>query len=313
MKPAILRIGGVVLLLLAAALHTGRAAEDSSKLILFKIESKEGKPGYLFGTLHLPRPEVVSRLDHLGPAFDDADTVFTEIDMNPESLAEMTSVMFLPGNETLGDHLPPALMTRLQSELQAISPALGLQQFSRMKPWALHMMLAIIEDQLEYPNRLPLDLVLYNRARDQGKSVGGLETIDEQVAIFGDLTSEEQVELLEGMLDLMAKYREEGKSMLDEMAEVYLAGDLDAISEIFSTTMPSDDNALNQKITERLLTRRNELMAERIEEQMTANPDQQFLFAVGAGHLFGDEGVPALLEKAGLTVTPFQPEPEPTP
>jgi len=308
MKHPIHKLGGA-LLLLFAAFQAVWAEQETPRLILFKIESAEGAPSYLFGTLHLPRPEVVERLDYLGPAFDDAGTVLTEIDMNPTNLAAMSQAMLLPEGETLQDHLPDAMEERLQTELQSISPILNLQHFNRLTPWALQMTLSFIEDQIDYPNRLPLDLVLHNRARDAGKEVGGLETVEEQIDLFADLSDEEQLTLLDSTLDQLARYREEDKSLLDEMTEIYLAGDAEKIGALLESTMPDEHTELSEKMVERLITRRNEIMAERIATKIQKKPDHPFLFAVGAGHLFGEDGIPALLEKAGFTVTDVEPEP----
>ena len=52
----------------------------------------------------------------------------------------------------------------------------------------------------------------------------------------------------------------------------------------------------------RMLTRRNAVMAERIEAVLAA-PGFHFV-AIGAAHLLGTDGVPALLQARGWTVTP---------
>ena len=41
-----------------------------------------------------------------------------------------------------------------------------------------------------------LDAVVYDRAKNAGKEVGGLETVQEQVGVFNSLTEEEQAKYL---------------------------------------------------------------------------------------------------------------------
>lgn len=59
---------------------------------------------------------------------------------------------------------------------------------------------------------------------------------------------------------------------------------------------------LMDRMRERVFTARNAVMAERIDAAL-AQPGFHFV-AVGAGHLLGADGVPALLQARGWTVTP---------
>ena len=59
---------------------------------------------------------------------------------------------------------------------------------------------------------------------------------------------------------------------------------------------------LEAKLMKRLFTDRNERMAERIAKKLKAEPGKSFFFAVGAGHLPGDDGIVERLRKAGYKV-----------
>jgi uncharacterized protein YbaP (TraB family) len=61
----------------------------------------------------------------------------------------------------------------------------------------------------------------------------------------------------------------------------------------------SDDSALQEKVMNQMLTRRNHRMVERMEPFF--NQGRVFV-AVGALHLVGDEGLISLLRQRGYTV-----------
>ena len=62
-------------------------------------------------------------------------------------------------------------------------------------------------------------------------------------------------------------------------------------------------NEFNRRLAESLFIRRNVVMADRIERIMRTEPDRTHFFAVGAGHLPGDQGMLRLLAARGLTLT----------
>lgn len=75
---------------------------------------------------------------------------------------------------------------------------------------------------------------------------------------------------------------------------------MDAASKSFCTG--PEDASLLARERARVYTIRNAVMAERIHATLTAQPGFHFV-AVGAAHLLGTDGVPALLQARGWTVT----------
>jgi uncharacterized protein YbaP (TraB family) len=151
-----------------------------------------------------------------------------------------------------------------------------------------------------------LDQTIERLARERGARLVALETIDEQVEVFAGMAEADMVRLLERMIAVGAR---EGElhAYLDDyfkaVTELYLAGDIGGILEAWRTQLPGDDEALVARLIERLITRRNRTMVER----MTALLDEGRAFvAVGAAHLPGEGGVINLLSEAGYTVSPVR-------
>ena len=108
--------------------------------------------------------------------------------------------------------------------------------------------------------------------------------------------------MLRSTLEDMQKARREKRSPIEELRETYLKGELAGIEEKIGELMKGLDPALLKRVLAALITKRNHVMAERMAAKMKDAGGKSFFFAVGAGHLPGDEGVLKLLEKAGLKV-----------
>jgi uncharacterized protein YbaP (TraB family) len=148
----------------------------------------------------------------------------------------------------------------------------------------------------------PLDIQLYTRATEQGKTTGGLETVDEQLAYFDALTEDEQVRMLRGALDELEAARAAGGSLTGPLVEAYLSGDTRALEREMTRNM-EQDRELKTKFLATVLTGRNVILADRIAATRAANPGKRCFFAVGALHLAGADGIPARLESKGLRTT----------
>lgn len=270
---------------------------------LWKIEGP-GKPSWLFGTIHLQRPDVATPPAAVRAALDEADAVYTEIPLDAATMLALAPQMLLPAGQSLDAILGPALTAAYEKELRRISPALTLAPLAHLKPWAAAATLLELEDQLKYPGVPALDMALFRRAEHAGKETGGLETPAEQLAIFDDLSPGEQAAMVRDTIAQIRAIREGGRSPSDLLAGLYLAGDLDAlVAELNKLDFVGEDPELAAKLLDRLLVRRNATMVRRIVEKLRAHPEETCFFAVGAAHLQGDAGLLAALEKAGYRVS----------
>lgn len=282
----------------------GMRASELPAPFLWKIESPGASaPSYLFGTIHLPRPDVARIPEAVEPAFRAADAVYTEIPMDTPTLMEMSMKLFLPDGQKLEDVLPPDVYQAALAELDAMEFDVPLAPRDRLKIWAFTVSLATLEDELRHPGVIPLDMLLFQRAAMAGKETGGLETAEEQLAIFEDISEEEQVTLLRDTLTQLSDARESGENFTDALVASYQSGDLDRLEADVAKSMALGESELTDRLMDRLLNQRNVLMAERMEAKIQAAPDQSSFFAVGAAHLYGETGVIALLEKSGATLT----------
>jgi uncharacterized protein len=213
---------------------------------LWRIEGPV--PSYLYGTIHVPDPRVTSLPPSVEQAFASSGGVFTEIPMDGALQIGMMSKMLLPGDQNLSQVLGPELHARLNDTIERSLPQSSMPMrgamsamLSRMKPWAAMVQLAMIEflpDMMA--GTKALDTALYERAKKEGKEIGGLETIDEQLAVFEGLTMDEQVRMLKLTLDAMDESLKAGRSASRELIDGYITGDLDKLAAMSNDSMKGE-------------------------------------------------------------------------
>lgn len=274
---------------------------SSAKPLLWRIEAQQpdGKPSYLFGTIHFPDDRVLELPDAVENAFEQADTVITEVPMDSATQMQMAMKSMLPGGKTLADVLPEKLHAKVVKLFE--SKGLPMMAIKRFKIWAVAVQVALVDHLMELASKTPLDMHLYNLGKEQGKQLAGLETLEEQIAVFDSLTREEQVEMLRQALEEREKQKEKGDDLLAMMVEMYLEGDADVLMDRMMEEYDPDD-PLDRKLIKKLFTDRNHVMAERIARKIRQAPGTSFFFAIGTGHLPGEEGVVALLRQAGFKI-----------
>jgi uncharacterized protein YbaP (TraB family) len=246
---------------------------------------------YLFGTIHLLKPEIRWFEGAVRRAFDESQEVVLEIAEQDKAGSQnlmMTRALALDA---------PPLSQKLSVEAQdAYSDILkrhGISTtlFDRVKPWFAALTVTVLPLQsLGYSADSGVDRQVQAEALRAGKTLVGLETAQEQISFFEQLPEEVQLTLLS---ETLADLREIPQT-IERMVSAWSAGDADTLAKIMNQSTES-----SSEIERILLTERNERWADWIQERM-ARPGTVFM-AVGAGHLAGAKSVQAALAKRGLS------------
>ncbi len=151
-----------------------------------------------------------------------------------------------------------------------------------MKPWAASLI-------MNYPPNMGtvLDLELLRMAQNNGNEIYGLETMEEQANVLNDMDNEAQLRLL---TDSVCHYDIVIEDF-EKMKALYLNRDLQGLFA-YSHRYSISNDAVYEELLEKLLTKRNYIMAERMQPMLK---DGNAFIAIGAMHLPGDEGVLHLL------------------
>jgi uncharacterized protein YbaP (TraB family) len=281
------------------------AAEPKPGPLVWRVESA-GRTSHLFGTIHLGID-----LDRaLGPrgtaALDAATTVFVEMDLsNPNRAralgAEAARSGVLPIGQSLRQMLGPEMWARLCQVLPNTNPA----SLDHLEPWlaALSALQAIAaksgatpQATAKGPARIPMDVVIVQRARQRGAAVVELDSMQQQLAAFMKLPRTEALAMLRELL----RNPDAAGGQLRSIVAAYDSDD----AERRLTRLVDDMQAQTPAFAEHLLFRRTERWAEQLDLPLRAGGA---FVAVGAGHLVGPRGLPALLARRGFRVERLAP------
>lgn len=281
----------LALALLAACGKAPDRPADHSRVALWEVSDASGPRAWIFGTVHALPPDTAWQRSAIGDALGKSDRLVLEIgeDLNPEiagqALARVALTKGLP---------PPSerIAAAYRPKLATVYQRLGLrdQSFPDMETWAVALQIAAIAGEKDGIHAADgVEPALRLLARD--KPVLGLETIDAQFAIFDTLPERQQTTLLEQTAAEIVSLEDEDRDLL----QLWLRGDDLGIARESNKGLLTD-----RTLREALLTRRNREWVGKVETMIKAG-SRPFI-AVGAAHVSGPEGLPALLRARGWVV-----------
>jgi uncharacterized protein len=289
------------------------AAEESPahplKPLLWKIEGKDlAKPSYLFGTIHIGG----GPLDNLHPAaekaFQECDTLYTEIPLDAQTQLAMTQTLLRTDNKTLVQSIGEKLKNQVEAELKAINPALDITPFASMKTWVMAVSLPSLKVQLFGGEAI--DAILWRKAEEGKKQTSSIETAESQLALFDSFNEEEQIVFLSETTRVMKADRDAKKDSIQSITDAYITGDVDIIKKEMDKGMAEmtegEHKELGKRLCQKLLTDRDQSMAATIGKKLAEAPTKCHFFAAGAGLYAGEISIRSHLEKQGYKITRIQ-------
>lgn len=259
-----------------------------SQGLLWKVSKEGNESNYLFGTIHVSDTEVTTLPEAVDNALLNSERFVMEALPDMEQLMLFSQSMFFNDGNLLSSLVDTAIYEKTKQILASYQ--LGSEAVSVMKPWAAFLIMNYPPDKGE-----PLDMVLLSIAQQNGAEVAGLESLKEQGDIFSDLNIEEQVRLL---TDTVCHY-DLVEQDFEVMKSFYLKRDLGGLYNYVQRYSVSD-KPVYQKLMKKLIQDRNNIMVNRMQTMLEKGNS---FIAIGAMHLAGKEGVLALLEKQGYSVS----------
>ena len=278
----------IVALLQGAPVHA-----QPARNFIWKVSGPMGAV-YLVGSVHLLTKDYYPLSPALDAAFKDSDLLVEEADLGeleaPASQFKLLTRGLLPGDQSLDAVVSPstyALVTKRVSDL-----GMPMEPLKRFKPWMLAVTLVEFAWQKAgFDASLGLDRHFFDRAKAEGKTMQGLETVDYQLSLFDGMTMEEQDHLLAESLNDLDKERAAALALTG----AWKAGDAVAVERIVLDDMKDD-----RLMYERLLVNRNRNWLPRLDALLTRNT--RAFVVVGAAHLVGPDGLLAMFKAKGYKV-----------
>jgi uncharacterized protein YbaP (TraB family) len=265
-------------------------SQDLSNSLLWKVEKEGMNSSYIFGTIHV-LPTADFELDEkVKIAFGDSEELVMEMDMTDPTLeTKMFQMMNMSHGMTLDQLLTEEQYEMLSKKLQSIVGVPPLALMNGFKPFMVATMMIS-----EYVSNDPasFEMTLMSMAAAREMPVSGLESIEDQMAVFDSIPYSDQAEDLMDMVE----NSDEMKELFADMVAQYKAEEVNALYITTAEYMASEEEM------KFLLYTRNQNWADLLETRL----GQKTLFiAVGAAHLGGEKGLIALMTKQGYELTPI--------
>ncbi|MGE6224909.1 TraB/GumN family protein [Aeromonas media] len=257
--------------------------------------SKGSEQHWLLGSIHAGKPSLYPLPDPVERAWQQSRALVMEVDMTHISQAqwqEMGAITRLVDGKTLKDHLPMDLYRR--TLIAAGQNGLTESMLAPLRPWfaAITLTQAALE-RTGYRGEFGVDQHFARRANDGGKPIVGLETLLEQLGYLASV-GDNQTLMLESTLDELPEL----KTGFDGVMKAWQEGDQATLINLLKEEMAPPK--LQAWLEQTLLAERNRNWVKKWPDL----PNESFI-VVGALHLYGEQGLLALLEQQGWHITPL--------
>ena len=283
----------LTLLIVWLALAPAQAANDRG---FFWRVSSPTTAVYLLGSIHFADSSFYPLRELVEKNFQQADALVVELDITGIDPLQYSEYIrrhgYYPPGDSIKQHISKQSWQRLRALLQTFN--IAPETVATKKPGLLIMDLtAAMLDRLGYQAGEGIDLHFILQARRQGKPVIGLESLQQQLALFINMPAAET--LLQASLD----EAEQAEAQLQQLEQAWKSGDEQALQQLM-ITQPEARYKDYRRINEALLYRRNDAMAAKIRAMLAG--DKRVFVVVGAGHLVGERSIVRRLKQAGYNV-----------
>jgi uncharacterized protein YbaP (TraB family) len=250
---------------------------------------------YLFGTIHALQKDDSWHSTKIDAAIQQSQTLWLEIP-NVDDAASMQPLIMELGMDQahpLSSKLTPDQLAKLTKAVNSVGLPGGEAMFETFKPWLAALTLSIAPlMQAGYDPSTGVEMELKPEFVKANKPVKGFETAEQQMRYFADMPEKAQVDFLNSELDDFDSAIDKFKQML----AAWSAGDTEALDKLNN----ADFRDKYPDLFQILVVKRNQKFTAQIQDLLKG--DGVSFVAIGAGHLVGKDGVPAMLEKQGYKV-----------
>ena len=282
-------LAALALALPVAAQDMDDEEPDDRRPPLFLLEDGDSRV-YLLGSVHLLPADALPLPAAVEAAYDEAEVVAFELDMDLAQAGAQGMMMAGMDEETVAD----ALTDEQQEAFNAALAPLGVPAgaFDAFEPWLAGITYgALVVQQSGASAEGGVDAHFFGRAKADGKERVPFETVELQTAAFDDLPTDVQVAfLMEGIED-----DQDPAEMFDDLVEAWSVGDDEALAALLAEGMSQPE------VFEALLVTRNRAWVPQILS-LLGRDGEDALVVVGAGHLVGEQSVVEMLREDGYTV-----------
>ncbi|OCA72663.1 hypothetical protein BBH99_13150 [Chryseobacterium contaminans] len=261
---------------------------DNENSLLWEVSGNGlSKPSYIAGTFHILCNKDFEIKPKTWTALNQAENFVMEINYTDQNeMAAMQKMMV--ADKKISEQLTPEEAKELDKVLADYGT--NLKNVDSHSPQALYALVATKAIPCP-PNEVKMyEIELLKEALKNKKNVNGLEKVNDQINAIG-----QSYDLKEVIAQL--KLSKEYTIASQKMTEAFKNENLKNLDQLIK-----DPKFMNKKQEKLMLTDRNTKWVEKMPEIMKK---QSSFFAVGGGHLWGENGLINLLKAKGYTVKPI--------
>lgn len=261
---------------------------------VWKLDADNGS-FYLAGSCHVLRKSDYPLPEEFEAAYDDADQVIFESDIEALMSQDIQLLLISKGMYTGGDTLEKKLSKKSYASLVKYcnDRSMSIDLFQNFKPWMVAMTFLVLElGKNGITVADGLDMYFSNKAKKDGKQTGGLEDVYRHIELVSSFEEEFDDSIIESFIQEVGKVQ----VIMEDLIKSWRAGDEAGIDEYVSENIRKEF----PKLYKRLIADRNRDWIPHLEALIGSG--KRTLVIVGVGHLVGKDSVINLLKSKGYKV-----------
>jgi uncharacterized protein len=283
-----------LLALLSCVMLSSAVRADGELHALWELHGKHNTV-YLLGSIHVLRPTDYPLAPAVLNAYGNAKSIFMEVNLqeidSQRMQMELLASARLPEGKTLSSIMGKQRYERATELARAVGVDISI--FDAFAPWFVAEAISQMQLlQLGFQPQSGVEMFFLEHAKSDGKSVAGLETVHDQIALFDALPMDAQADYLISSLEEAHDLPKD----VDAMVHAWQHGDTGWFADQLKSELGRDPN-----LYQSVLVARNRKWVPKIEALL--NDDKNYLVIVGTGHLVGQGSVIELLRKDGIAAT----------
>ncbi len=260
---------------------------------LWKVEGKQNIV-YLMGSIHLLTKDTYPLEAALEKVYDNSRVLVFEINLDSAKSAGAQKQFIAKGLNPQDITLKSQLSDSAYGAAVLLCQAAGLpmENMQHLKPWMFALTITNVKlQQLKFDPHYGIDNHFFNKAKENGKQIHSLESVESQIDLLADLELEtaeqmifqtaEQFATIERDLQKVVKAWQTGN---DNFLEKFLINELKKFPVLY----------------DKLMLKRNQNWLPKIAGFLQA--EKNHLIIVGSGHLIGEDGLVEMLIRRGFQV-----------
>jgi uncharacterized protein len=256
---------------------------------------------YLLGSVHLLRADDHPLPSVIDEAYEDAGKVIMELDMDDidpvQAQSLLTELGLIHDDRSLSDLMGPEPYA--EAAALASSADIPLAMLVKSEPWLAAITVEqLMLSRIGFNPLYGIEHHFMEKAGADEKEILGLETVEEQLRFLDSMSLESQRALLLQSL----KESVDIQKIMDELVEAWRHGDI-----AFMQHNMLDEMKQYPELYRTIVVDRNRNWLGKVQELL--DDDEDYLIVVGALHLIGEDGLPALLAEQGLEVRQLHQQP----